>query len=79
MALRSCPGCFLCLECLSLTSLLGMISLIFHSFLFSARKRLAQLWAPVEAGVPVAYTVGNILTPGFLCFFFPVFIFNPNF
>lgn len=48
-------------------------------FVFSAGKRLTQLWVPVEAGVPVAYIMGNILTPGFLCLFFPVFIFNPNF
>ena len=39
-------------------------------FVFSARKRLTQLWVPVEAGVPVAYIMGNILTPGFLCYFF---------
>lgn len=39
-------------------------------FVFSARKRLTQLWVPVEAGVPVAYIMGNILTPGFVCFFF---------
>lgn len=49
-------------------------------FVFSARKRLTQLWVPVEAGVPVAYIMGNILTPGFVCFFFfPVFIFIPSF
>lgn len=39
-------------------------------FVFSARKRLTQLWVPVEAGVPVAYIMGNILTPGFLWVFF---------
>lgn len=44
-------------------------------FVFSARKRLTQLWVPVQASVqcPVAYIVGNTLTPGL---FFLTLIFN---
>lgn len=46
-------------------------------FVFSARKRLTQLWVPVEAGVPVACIMGNILTPGFVFFFFSCVYFYP--